>query len=162
MSNIKSRNNTVNNNANKNSDIKIFETVPNILVNHKRLSPKFKRRKQTFKALDIHTISTQDLKAYYETTETTNSVKHKVVQHLWPLDISREEKIENKRVVVYSKIHEYIVADVESDRFDNTFKSKPNKINSYIIEISMDDSKFYVVSINLSDRRKIQAIKFYK
>ena len=52
--------------------------------------------------------------------------------------------------------------DVESSSFKNPSKSLKKQINSYIIEVSFDSSKFYVVSINLTDKRKVQMMKFFK
>ena len=105
LSNIKSRNNLARNQiADRSKNIKIHETITNITASNNQLSFNTKKKSKVLKALDIHTVSTQNLKSYFESRDACSSVQHKRLPNLWPLDISRENKIENNRDVIYSII----------------------------------------------------------
>lgn len=154
LSNIKSRNNLdIMNARTENPEIKIVDNVAHINLSHRKSTPKFKRKRASVKAIDFHTISTNSLKSYYEAhcekNKPSSLVKHKVVRKVCPLDISREENIENNRTVLYSRLHSF--ADV-----------KTGCKSQYILELSVDKTRFYIVSINLSDNRLVQTLRFYK
>ena len=82
LSNIKSRNNLARNQiADRSHNIKIHETITNITASNNQLTFNTKKSK-VLKALNIHTVSTQNLKSYFESRDACSSVQHKRLPNL--------------------------------------------------------------------------------